>query len=157
MRTATLSRRATLPLVAVAIGASGYLVAACGSSDDDDTPDSSTAPPAPATSADPGGAGGTGPAEDSLASDSEVPAGGGLVVPDKKVVLTRDDSGTVHAFSAVCTHQGCLVSGVADGTINCACHGSKFNASTGAPVAGPATSPLAPVAVTVQDGGIFLS
>jgi Rieske Fe-S protein len=72
------------------------------------------------------------------------------------VVLTRSGS-QVKAFSAVCTHQGCQVNKVADGKIDCPCHGSVFDASTGAVVAGPAPSPLPPVAVEVRSGEVFSS
>lgn len=47
-------------------------------------------------------------------------------------------------------HQGCRVSSVIGGTIDCACHGSRFNAQTGAVVQGPATRALPVVPVTVQ-------
>ncbi|WP_241835395.1 Rieske (2Fe-2S) protein [Pseudofrankia asymbiotica] len=161
MRPASLTRRATVPLIAVAVGASGYLLAACSSSDDDAaavspstgsvTTDSAATPAAAATT---GGAT-TGSGGTQLATLDQVPAGGGLILSDKKIVITRGTGTDVHAFSAVCTHQGCTVAKVADGTINCPCHGSKFDASTGAPVAGPAPSPLAPVAVTVRDNAVF--
>ena len=39
--------------------------------------------------------------------------------------------GTFMAFTAVCTHQGCIVGEVKDGTINCPCHGSKFKVADG--------------------------
>ena len=65
--------------------------------------------------------------------------GGGKIFADQKVVVTQPTSGDFKAFSAVCTHQGCVVSGVADGTINCACHGSEFDIATGAVKQGPAT------------------
>ena len=92
-----------------------------------------------------------------LATLDQVPAGGGVVLTKDDIVLTRDDAGNVHGFSAVCTHRGCTVSQVSGGTINCPCHGSRFNASTGAPVAGPATNPLPPVTVAVRGGAIFTS
>jgi Rieske Fe-S protein len=92
-----------------------------------------------------------------LATVEQIPAGGGLVLEKAEVVLTKDQSGTLHAFSAVCTHQGCTVSEVSGGTINCPCHGSRFDASTGAPVAGPASSPLPAVQVTVRDNAVFAS
>ncbi|TDO50588.1 nitrite reductase/ring-hydroxylating ferredoxin subunit [Kribbella sp. VKM Ac-2527] len=90
-----------------------------------------------------------------LAQVADIPAGGGVILKDQNVVLTKDASGKVCAFSAICTHQGCVVTGVGDGTINCACHGSKFDATTGERVEGPAQKPLPPVAVQQRDGAIF--
>jgi Rieske Fe-S protein len=84
---------------------------------------------------------------------ADVPVGGGVVLQAQQVVVTRDAQGEVHAFSAVCTHQRCLVSGVADGAISCPCHGSLFDAVTGEVVRGPATAPLpaVPAAVAGDD------
>lgn len=98
--------------------------------------------------------GGTGGREP-LVQGADVPAGGGVVLEEPKTVVTRGDDGTARAFSAVCTHQGCLVDSVADGTINCPCHGSKFDAATGEPVAGPAPTGLDPVAVEERDGAVY--
>lgn len=89
-----------------------------------------------------------------LARLRRVPLGGGLILTADKVVLTREPAGRLHAFSAVCTHQGCLVAQVSAGVIMCPCHGSRFNAWTGAVIAGPAGRPLPPVAVTVRDGDV---
>jgi len=91
-----------------------------------------------------------------LARLADVPAGGGIVVKDANVVITREGT-QVHAFSATCTHQGCMVSSVSNGSISCPCHGSLFDASTGRPTRGPATQPLAPVQVTVRAGEIIPS
>ena len=41
-----------------------------------------------------------------LASLDQVPSGGGVILSSEPVVLTRTPAGEVHAFSAVCTHQG---------------------------------------------------
>jgi Rieske Fe-S protein len=90
-----------------------------------------------------------------LATVDQIPAGGGLILDQAKVVLTKDAAGTVRAFSAICTHQGCVVSEVSGGTINCPCHGSRFDVATGAPVAGPASSPLPPAQVSVRGDAIF--
>ena len=113
--------------------------------------------PAPASSsaAAPAGSGSgaaAGPA--ALASTSDVPVGGGKILTDKKIVLTQPKSGEFHGFSAVCTHAGCTVGSVSDGTINCPCHGSRFSVTNGAVVNGPATSPLPPVNVKVQGTSI---
>jgi Rieske Fe-S protein len=90
-------------------------------------------------------------------SKATIPVGGGKVFPDQKVVVTQPASGEFKAFSAVCTHQSCVVAEVADGTINCACHGSKFDITTGAVKNGPATSPLPEKSVTVDGDGISIS
>jgi Rieske Fe-S protein len=96
----------------------------------------------------------TGAATHPLVAVADVPDGGGVIVGS--VVVTR--SGTqVRAFSAVCTHQGCTVNRVSDGKIDCPCHGSVFDASTGAVVAGPAPSPLPPVSISVRNGEVFSS
>jgi Rieske Fe-S protein len=92
-----------------------------------------------------------------LASLDRVPRGGGLVLGQDKVVLTRPSDDEVHAFSAICTHQGCTVATVAEGTIRCPCHGSRFDAANGAVVNGPAARPLPPVDVTVRSGEVFTS
>jgi Rieske Fe-S protein len=89
-----------------------------------------------------------------LAQLSDIPEGGGTIVNNQEIVVTRGTGNTVHAFSAVCTHQGCLVSAVTDGEITCPCHGSAFDATTGAVVRGPAQTPLPPVPVKVVDGSV---
>ena len=90
-----------------------------------------------------------------LARTADVPVGGGKILADKKVVITQPQAGSFKAFTAVCTHQGCIVGSVTSGTINCPCHGSKFNITNGSVVNGPAASPLAPVSITVQGTSII--
>ncbi|MBX6391783.1 MAG: Rieske (2Fe-2S) protein [Frankia sp.] len=110
----------------------------------------------PAENPPPAGGGDTQPSEaDRLAGLDQVPVNGGLVLSGPRIVLTRDSGGTVRGFSAVCTHQGCIVAGVSNGTINCNCHGSKFNPTNGAVVTGPATRALPPVAVAVQNNAVY--
>ena len=92
-----------------------------------------------------------------LVAVDRVPVGGGVVLAKDKVVVTRPAADDVRAFSAVCTHQGCTVDAVADGSIDCPCHGSSFDAATGAVRHGPATRALPPVAVTVRSGKVFES
>jgi Rieske Fe-S protein len=78
-----------------------------------------------------------------------------VVLADQNVVVTLGSDSTVHAFSATCTHQGCTVSAVRDGVITCPCHGSRFDARTGAVVTGPAPRALPPVPVVVRDGAVY--
>ena len=99
-----------------------------------------------------------GPAGDTgtpLAAVADVPQGGGVILSGPEIVLTAPADGTLRAFSAICTHQGCPVTSVSGGTINCPCHGSHFDLATGAVVSGPAPSPLPRVAITVRDATVY--
>ena len=89
-----------------------------------------------------------------LASTADIPVGGGKILTSQKIVITQPRAGSFDAFTAVCTHQGCLVATVSGGTINCPCHGSKFSIANGSVVNGPAASPLAPVSIKVQGTSI---
>jgi Rieske Fe-S protein len=89
-----------------------------------------------------------------VAKTADVPVGSGVIVDE--IVVTQPSAGEFKGFSAICTHQGCVVSKVADGTIDCPCHGSKFNLD-GSVANGPATKPLEPAAVTVQGDSIVLA
>ncbi|PJE97856.1 hypothetical protein CUT44_00845 [Streptomyces carminius] len=100
-------------------------------------------------------AGGDGGGQE-LAQASEIPEGGGAVFKDQKVVVTQPNPGEYKAFSAVCTHQGCLVSSVADGAIVCSCHNSRFSIADGSVQGGPATQPLAQANVSVEGGSVRL-
>jgi Rieske Fe-S protein len=86
-----------------------------------------------------------------LTKTADVPVGSGVIVDG--IVVTQPTAGVFKGFSTVCPHKGCDVSKVEDGTIDCPCHGSKFNLE-GAVVNGPATSPLTPKAVSVQGDSI---
>ena len=94
------------------------------------------------------------PVAGALAATSEVPEGGGKIIDGKNIVLTQPQAGSFKAFTAVCTHQGCIVNQIGNGTIDCPCHGSKFSIKDGSVVNGPATSPLAPVAIKVEGTSI---
>ena len=122
-------------LVGASVGVAAVAVAACsrGSGSPGSSPGSSV------------------PSGEVLAAASGVPVGSGTIVGE--VVVTQPVAGEFKAFSAVCTHTGCLLNKVADGTIDCPCHGSRFGLD-GAVVNGPAEKPLTPVAVRVQGESI---
>lgn len=125
-----ISRRQTLT-GAAALG-TVPLLAACGGDDGSDT--ATEAPPAGET----------------LGPTADVPVGGGTIYPDQKIVVTQPTEGDFKAFTAVCTHQSCLVAKVTAESIDCTCHGSKFSVEDGTVLNGPATSGLTPVSVTVD-------
>ena len=91
-----------------------------------------------------------------LGTAGEIPVGGGKIFAAAKVVVTQPVRGQYEGFSAVCTHVGCILSEVADGTIDCPCHGSEFKITNGAVVTGPAPRPLPKKQIKVVDGQVFL-
>ncbi len=77
-------------------------------------------------------------------SFDELAAGDAAImeIDGKRVAVFKDDAGTVHAVSAVCSHMGCIVGwNETDRTWDCPCHGSRFEL-TGEVIHGPATQPL---------------
>ena len=88
---------------------------------------------------------------------ADVPVGGGAILSAQQVVVTQPQAGTYKAFSAVCTHEGCLVASVSNNAIVCPCHGAQFSATDGAVLGGPAPAPLAAVPLTVSGDTITLS
>lgn len=87
----------------------------------------------------------------------DVPVGGGKILTDAKVVVTQPTAGVYKAFSAVCTHQGCLVGAIQNKTIDCPCHGSQFSITDGSAVTGPATAPLPAKTVTKSGTNLTVS
>jgi Rieske Fe-S protein len=89
---------------------------------------------------------------------ADVPVGGAyeVSIDGRRVLIGQPAEGTVVAFDATCTHQGCTVRAADDGLV-CPCHGSVFDPATGAVVHGPATAPLDPVGVTVRDADVVLT
>jgi cytochrome b6-f complex iron-sulfur subunit len=93
-----------------------------------------------------------------VAKLSDVPVGGSASakLDGKPILLSQPTAGTVVGFSAICTHQGCTVN-PSGKTLNCPCHGSQFDAFTGAVIQGPAPSPLNKITVTVSGTSVLAS
>jgi Rieske Fe-S protein len=140
------SRRALLAGAGVACAA---MLAGCTAHD------ASNGGSTPATSDTATSATGSAPAATALAATSQVPDGGGKIIDAEHIVITQPQSGSFKAFSAICTHEGCFVNSISNGTINCPCHGSEFSIKDGSVVKGPATRPLPPIAIKVEGTSIF--
>lgn len=150
------SRRAVIA-AGGAIGAAGVLAACGGGGDAGPTTTSATGaapdPTTPTTSAPAPTTTGSVP-DGALAPVSDIPVGGGQVFDGPKIVVTQPADGNIQAFTAVCPHQGCLVTEVANNEILCPCHGSLFSAENGDVIRGPAVQGLAGASVNIVDGYI---
>jgi len=85
-----------------------------------------------------------------IGNASDVPVGGGKIFPDAKIVVLQPKSGEYVGFSAVCTHQGCLVGSIEANEIVCPCHSARYSTADGSVISGPAPAPLAPQSVRVD-------
>ncbi|MGW1071803.1 Rieske (2Fe-2S) protein [Streptomyces sp. NPDC002537] len=90
-----------------------------------------------------------------LGAPADVPVGGARLYREQRLVVAQPAKGEYKAFSAVCTHAGCVVDKIEDGKISCPCHGSKFEATTGKVLQGPAGAPLPAVQVKLADGKLI--
>ncbi len=89
---------------------------------------------------------------------ADVPAGSAKTFQtpngSQPAILIHADDNTVQAFSAVCTHEGCIVSySQTQNALVCPCHGAIFDAKTGAAIRRPARQPLAKINVQVDGSG----
>lgn len=151
-------RRTMLMGLAVA-GAAVPILAACGSDSSKDESGPTTSPGGGGDTTTPSGGGETTTTSgsgsgDVLAKASDVPVGGGVILPDKSIVVTQPKAGTFEGFSSTCTHAGCTVSSISGGTINCPCHGSKYSITDGSVKGGPAPAPLPSKPVKEEGGNI---
>jgi cytochrome b6-f complex iron-sulfur subunit len=140
MSCATCPSRRTVLAGAGAVTAAG-LLAACGGGGEPAGPQATTG------------------ADDPVITDLASLRGQGSIAfetPDgKAIAVVAGDE--VKAFSSVCTHNGCtVVWDAAEQSLNCPCHGSRFDPADGSPTTGPARTPLTAVAVTVdEDEGVL--
>lgn len=87
------------------------------------------------------------------AEDLPVGASGEAEADGRHLLLHRQSEDRVHAFEAVCTHEGCRVE-AEDHRFYCPCHGSVFGLDTGDAEAGPAREPLLRFEARVVDGTV---
>lgn len=95
-------------------------------------------------------------ASGALAKLADIPVGGAVsaIANGKPILISQPTAGAVKAFSAICSHMGCTVA-PAKGELDCPCHGSRYNLSTGAVLGGPAPKPLTAFPVKVVNGDVM--
>ena len=140
-----LSRRTAIALGGTGAIGGALILAGCAAADDGASGGSgggaTTAPSTGAADA----------AGEEVAALADIPVGGSIdaTIGGEPVLLAQSTAGEVVAYSAICTHQGCVVA-AAGSKFECPCHGSIFDAATGDVEVGPALEPLESVAVTVE-------
>lgn len=125
-------------------------------------PGSTTTTTPTATTGSTGQGSGT-PKGSAIGPAADVPVGGGAGFTDPSsgnpAWALQPTAGHFTAFSAVCTHAGCTVNFDKAGfTFDCPCHGSRFDATTGAALNGPASSPLPSITIAKgPDGKLYVN
>ena len=90
-------------------------------------------------------------AGEDIAALADVPVGGSIdaTINGEPALIAQPTAGQVVAFSAICTHQACVVAAAGD-EFDCPCHGSRFDAATGDVLNGPALEPLPSIPVAIS-------
>lgn len=147
-----LTRRTMLTFGSLGAFGGALVLAGCAA---DVSPDDGSEAPTPDVTEDPSvepSAAPDAPAVgDDIAALADVPVGGSIdaTINGEAALISQPTAGQVVAFSAICTHQQCVVA--AAGTeFHCPCHGSMYDAATGEVIQGPALEPLSEIAVAVS-------
>jgi thiosulfate dehydrogenase [quinone] large subunit len=119
---------------------------------------SASSPSTASGSSGPSGAGDSHPAGTAIGPAKDVPAGGAASFTDPRTgdpsIVIQATAGKFVAFDAVCPHAGCAVAyDQSAALIICPCHGSQFNAATGAVEVGPAATGLNPITIAKGSNG----
>lgn len=148
-----LTRRTILTLGSAGAVGGALALAGCAA----DAPSSSTSPPTTApplveeTPTEPSAAPDAPAVGADIAALADVPVGGSIdaTINGEPALISQPTAGQVVAFSAICTHQQCVVA-AAGNEFHCPCHGSMFDATTGDVIQGPALEPLSAIRVAVS-------
>ncbi len=93
-----------------------------------------------------------------IAGSALADVGGAVLVESVAGVflLARMSASAFSAIEAVCTHEGCTVTGADGAAYVCPCHGSRYNRS-GQVIGGPAKASLRQYASTFTDGVVTIA
>ena len=152
-----LTRRTMLTLGSVGALGGALALAGCATDAPEGSASPTTTPTTPAPSVtdepetEPTAAPDAPPVGDDVAALADVPVGGSIdaTINGQPALIAQPTAGQVVAFSAICTHQQCVVA-AAGAAFDCPCHGSRFDAATGDVINGPALEPLSAIPVAVS-------
>lgn len=119
------------------------LIEGCGSKGNPASPGGGGGGSAPALSNLPGTASGSTITVNNISGTSLANTGGAALVQagNNSILVTRTGDNSFNAFTAICTHEGCTITGFQSGAFVCPCHGSQFT-TNGQVQQGPATRAL---------------
>jgi thiosulfate dehydrogenase [quinone] large subunit len=122
------------------------------------SPAQSVSAPSAAPSSGGSEASGSHPVGTAIGPAKDIPVGGAASFTDPRTgdtsIVIQPSAGKFVAFDAVCPHAGCTVEyDRSAGLIFCPCHGSQFNAATGAVEVGPAATGLTPITIARGSNG----
>ena len=153
-----LTRRTILTLGSVGAVGSALALAGCAADAPEDSATPTTTPsrtptqtPTDEPAAEPTTAPDAPPVGEDITALADVPVGGSIdaTIKGQPALIAQPTAGQVVAFSAICTHQQCVVA-AAGAQFDCPCHGSRYDAATGDVLNGPALEPLSSIPVAVS-------
>lgn len=102
------------------------------------------------------------PSGTKVATVADVPVGSAFQFTEPTTgapaYIMQPKAGTFLAYSAVCTHEGCIVNfDKGNNIFACPCHGAQFDTASGSPTRGPAQAPLQKFTITVSGTDLYLA
>lgn len=150
-----LTRRTVLALGSTSAVGSALVLAGCAPEESPASPRATSTPTLDPTATPTDSPAATpGPDAPALGEDiaalADVPVGGSIdaTINGEPALVAQPTAGQVVAYSAICTHQQCVVA-AAGAEFHCPCHGSMFDAATGDVLQGPALEPLSAIPIAV--------
>jgi len=99
----------------------------------------------------------TGPTEVGNVNDFPLNSGKVVVVANKPVIVVNTPAGGLKAFSAICTHLGCIVYWHPEkSVIHSPCHDGLFNPVNGNVISGPPPRPLPAYELAVKGDKVYV-
>jgi len=90
-------------------------------------------------------------------NDFPVNTGAVISVNDEPVIIVNTEAGGLKAYSAICTHLGCITYWHdRRAVIQCPCHDGRYNPVNGAVISGPPPRPLPAYKLEIMEGEVYV-